>query len=649
MRYRLEDHRSWPILRKFISVNAESVPYNSLINASRIKDAAIGIQLRPLPWFDPLVVHEDAEHPKLIMENSFIEDCEVGVQFGYGFSDSEINSFSIFRNNNVGILYANHTGLKLDRTYFFENTEGIRSVDGYMHVRDGNAFHGGEIGISVEGTLPLGGGIDIGDMGEGWNLFASDVKDAIRSNGAEHAAGANIVNCQFKNVQESATVFEGANQYLFANNSVALSTNGMVAIAAGDNINESKCNEFEDLNNIGIYYKYDNSQSQFLENFFIGQQDENVYLDNATVLDNIGTVDNPATNCFSVNGVDIFTKDNTSFKYYFYQAVQAPLCEEPLNVGNYEKIERPIKGDHCQGNVGIFGLISPGGNGTTGFDPHTVRSNNYAGHISKETLNGFIENQISQVIAAGGDDPRTYVIESSAFQAEDLGVKEKILDQWIRYAIYRGVEQNDYNYIETLLTPLKQWRWQTRLYGVKVLRGNFLGAQQFLQSLPANREEEIHFQGVQQINLRRLLSGTKGNAITQADTDYLLTVAALPYASSGYAHSLYRILTGIKLPYTLPEVAPLPKLAPKEVQVNQSLEKILIVYPNPFQHSFTLQLSNAQLNLVSLYNSNGRWLRDIPCQSNKIQLEFKEYPAGLYFLKVYDDAGKQYIQKVIKE
>ena len=96
-----------------------------------------------------------------------------------GQINSRLSGRSWIKDCGTAILANQSSGLILDRVEFYNNLEHIRAIDSYIHVRDGNAFHGGETGISIEGTFPGSTGIDIGDMGQGWNFFASNMENGI--------------------------------------------------------------------------------------------------------------------------------------------------------------------------------------------------------------------------------------------------------------------------------------------------------------------------------------------------------------------------------------------------------------------------------------------------------------------------------------
>ena len=299
-----------------------------LANGSMIRDANIGIKLLDVAINATV---NPVYQQVLDIDNSIITNCQIGIKFGPGTSTSHIHNNATIRNNNTGILYENHSGLIIDETQFYGNIECILSIDGYMHIRGENQFENNVKGIRLEGTYPTASGIDIGDMGAGYNLFKNNEYFTILSEGSEHPAGVNIVNCKFEN-DPIAALFSGANDHKFYNNEIKNSRMGLYAGANGDNDNESRCNEFYNSTFFSHYYEYNNSRTQFLENHFLnnGALSDNYNFHDAKMSKEIGSVDNPAANCFSPFGSDFNTIDGVdTFTYYYFDDSHTTNCQEP--------------------------------------------------------------------------------------------------------------------------------------------------------------------------------------------------------------------------------------------------------------------------------------------------------------------------------
>ena len=322
----------------------------------------------------------------------------------------------------LGYFMKNHTGLKIDDTRFYQNLDGILSSDGYMHIRGGNEFDSNDIGIRLSGTYPNASGIDIGDMGAGHNSFSNNEFAAILSQGSEHPAGVNIVNCVFDDNPVTG-LFAGANLHKFYNNEVGNTSLGIYAGATGDNDSESRCNQFSNTSYYSHYYEHDNSQTRFLENHFL-ESDENV--DNyrfaqTIVAEVIGAFDNPAANCFSANGIDLNTGEGVNkFTYFFYNDNMGANCQEPEVNDDIEIIQSPDEGNNCFGTIGIFGLIEPCGGGTNGITTYSNDPSGFNNQISKTLLAATIQQSIDSVVIKGGDNPRTLDYDPGNSESSDL-------------------------------------------------------------------------------------------------------------------------------------------------------------------------------------------------------------------------------------
>lgn len=619
-------------IEKWNGVKADDNAHIEMKNRSIIENANIGIKLGEPP-LNGSFTSTFGDNAKLIMDSySGIRNCNVGVQLGVGQTSTRMKGHSWFKFNNIGILAINSNGLKLDETEFYDNLEAIRAVDSYIHVRDGNAFHGGSTGISVEGTFPGVAGIDIGDMGQGWNLFGSNMENGIICYGSEHAAGANIVNCQFTNMSNAATLFDGANQYEYYNNTIDRCPTGVYSFATRGNINENRCNVFKDIKNAGNIYLYNNKYSEFLENHFIGETKINYSLLSASVADNIGYPGNPAGNCFSETGRDIVTLRNSiPFNYHFYDDDHTIACQEPFNPGGYIKERSDNKPNHCDGDIGIFYLIDPDKDGKNGFVVDLEHFDIFEGHISTDEI--YIEifdKGISTIIENSGDDPLTTIDETIYPQTIKAVESEKVLDQWIRYAIYRGLLESNFEFIESVLTPLQKWKWRKQHYGVSIIQGNYVQAKNILDAMSSGSEEEIYFKGVQEINLKRLGVTEEGNWITEQDISYLKDVASSEYPSSGYAKSLLKFLTGKQIEQEVPDMDEYIEDIPSEGG-EESEHNNITIYPNPANGEIVISSEKYVRNILIM-----DWSRQVlinkEVEGISTNVDIESLNTGVYFV-----------------
>lgn len=87
------------------------------------------------------------------------------------------------------------------------------------------------------------------------------------------------------------------------------------------------------------------------------------------------------------------------------------------------------------------------------------------------------------------------------------------------------------------------------------------------------------------------------------------------------------------------------KLLPSSLSVEENNRNPFLVYPNPFQDSFTI-LSNANENYsISIYNTLGQEILKQNC-SNELEhkVEF-DFQSGIYFLKIQTNTTKTFVLK----
>ena len=71
----------------------------------------------------------------------------------------------------------------------------------------------------------------------------------------------------------------------------------------------------------------------------------------------------------------------------------------------------------------------------------------------------------------------------------------------------------------------------------------------------------------------------------------------------------------------------------------------LKVFPNP--NDGLVNIKGANINKLLLINSGGQVIREIPWKPGMVAINFKDSPAGLYFIKITTDK-KVYFVKIIK-
>jgi hypothetical protein len=78
-------------------------------------------------------------------------------------------------------------------------------------------------------------------------------------------------------------------------------------------------------------------------------------------------------------------------------------------------------------------------------------------------------------------------------------------------------------------------------------------------------------------------------------------------------------------------------------------ESTLINYPNPFNESFEVSVSNNLISSIEIYSVDGKLVKQFDgLNTANTSINFPELESGLYFLKIYLKDNQSKIIKIIK-
>jgi hypothetical protein len=368
--------------------------------------------------------------------------------------------------------------------------------------------------------------------------------------------------------------------------------------------------------------------------------------------DQIGSSAEAAANCFSELGVDILIQDSgnistSPFSYfYFDDSDEIAQCQEPIDLDVDFKAEILNLGNYCDGNIGVFGLIDPDGDGDNGIIPGTDNPNQACKPCIKDSIYQWINN----TVLTDGDNPTTFVDESDGKPTTSEQLQsEAILDQWIHYALYVALSTNDYAFAESVLIPLNKYRWQKRLYGIYISQDRYNQAKSLLLSLPSRSSNEQYFKEVQLINLKKLEN--RIDEISQSEIDLLETIALSIEPSSCYARSLYYFLTDIRLTLEIPDLRNYSsnrESSPKTKKVEP-----ISIYPNPVRDLLIIDLTQIKIKStftnIALIDMHGKTFLEKETKDQTINLNVSMYNSGIYFLKIFTNKEERVFKIIITD
>ncbi len=129
--------------------------------------------------------------------------------------------------------------------------------------------------------------------------------------------------------------------------------------------------------------------------------------------------------------------------------------------------------------------------------------------------------------------------------AYEIDKKEMELRETIRCTEVYWIGIRDFDRAERILIEQEEPEFLRMAYGLKVKKGDYDGAYNFLQSLPNENKDDELFKRIQEINLRRFTSESKYELNAEEEA-FLSEVALSDSKESGYARAILDLLGGIR-------------------------------------------------------------------------------------------------------
>jgi len=580
---------------------------------------------------------------------SFI-DNNIGIDYAYKDNPS-IMSNCIFKGNDIGISsrFAEYGGgdLEIVSCIFEENDIAIAAFDSPLFISSGNTFDGGRIGILTGVTNSVASNVMIGDLVTGNQNTFKNLEKGIFSMGGG-PSGLSILNNTFENVRENAVQIRGESRFTVANNFFDRNKRGLEIVGSGSTINRIQCNTFdnEEIDNV---FSGVNSNTQLLENDF--DPVPNSFAKNvavAAILPNIGSAALSASNCFNDDGVSSDIKSYWSNDFtYFYRNTNECQEQEPNGLSNVLKDQSNQPGNYCLGGIGPFNFIDPG----TGNDGQVDINNFDADLVCKSCILDSIEYYKGQIIANGGNNPETGDASVDT-PMSSLAKKELIFEQWANFGLFVASKQKDYDFAETILSPLNEWKWKIRYYGLSLEKKNLSEAANRLAALPNTNSNQAAFKSTQEINLKYITAKTLGteSEITEEDIETLKEIGLSHEPSNGYARTLLFILRGIELPTLIPELEEIIESSAKAKEaevVSKILNQTINIFPNPAKNYIQIKSEQERIVQIVLTDIYGKKIALMEVNDYSIRIETVGVETGIYLIQLQLDSGKLMTKKII--
>jgi hypothetical protein len=513
----------------------------------------------------------------------------------------------------------------------------IQAWSSFVSIFNGNEFLDSRSAISVGGTAPLESNVIIGSLASEANYFSGNEK-AIVLNGNNSTVGGLVNNNHIDDAINIGIAVNGIGLYDISNNNIENTEDGVYYSKSGGAFSSINCNSFTDNDNQDLTIEKVNNNTVFLNNDFSDSQNEgNIILSEANIWVKQGDIDNPSDNCFHSNSTENLYVDATTESFQYYHNTEVS-CRVPTYNEYYNPIGVLTDGNNCDVN----GIGSNFIDNDPDIDIDIAQLPFPFPDLPTPGIIGTnINNALNNLVAVGGDNPYTYVDESSTNTEvlpnqiypiayfDNIQViynSESELDYWIRAGIYYSIQNNDYAYGENILTPMKKWRWQEMLFGLYLKSKQYTKARLLLNNLPNNTAYEGEFIILQNINLDRFINGEK--SITNAQKQLVHTIATGNTPAAGYAIPLYYYLTGITLENTVPSRGESTK---KRKQLSQDSK--IKISPNPVQNLLSISnLYEEKINSIEILDQYQAVRKTVTLNgTNKIDVS--QLPSGWYMLR----------------
>lgn len=309
-----------------------------------------------------------------------------------------------------------------------------------------------------------------------------------------------------------------------------------------------------------------------------------------------GSLFNPANNCFSTIGTNLFDIHSRGTALHFDYFTYDSLCKLPHATGNYTNvITFPSE---CQ--IGEF-LVGP----------FTVNELNE------------IKSKINQIGV-----PQTPEMADSL---DKLQVKANHLRN---YLIKQIQNDNNTDLLDSILVGEDLLTSKLIKFSYNLTNNNYTLAQNSLVQLPDTFPYN-EFKQIQALNLSRL-QNQDNKSLSSADSTWLYEIGTSDSPNRAFARSLLYLFRGIDI--LEPEVEEPQEFSPGKLTIRNQKVNSINVYPNPA--SSTIMISIEPMTDLtwnfSIYNFQGIDLMNGKINSESIiSLDISDLERGIYFMKLH--------------
>jgi hypothetical protein len=621
-------------VNKWKGIKAWGNPFFGQSHAVEMKNGAV-IEYAEIvintsnPVYGGIFGYFDLSGAKITVENSTIRNCDVGVNFGpFGYSgpyyvwedDSYIKN-SFFSDCLFGIRLKSNLGVEINNTDFTGNSiQCIESTNSMINVSGCN-FEGYS-GILLEAIWPSLEGSVITEN----NFFniTEGVLIGTQGNATEHSIRGNFFG--------SSTGVIGYGQSFFNIQSNDFGGGaGVFSWYSGDDYNLVSDNGF-DGNDYGAS-AWGRNNVEYLANCFnnIGTVNIEIY-DNASIHPTQGYEDLTASNCFTKQVPTFLTGAGSEYFTYFIKTGTVPQsCKHPGFAGNFG-IDYSLQEYFLTCGTGVWGSLPP----------------KYRNCVIPGTLSE--RKQMEQSLKAEIAGLKNDATISPLLKKWLIARYERCLKKLIGLIALQIVKNtgDGREQAVTYLTNQELFSHKIMAYALIAESGDYARAENYLTSLPTSNTGESDFVVAQNLYLDFLTEG-KDFELTSQQRSALEGMAKAENEWSGFARTIYYLITGQRIKIDLPHLIP---VTPRSRNISSSESIEIQSYPNPvFNNEHVVLISTENINsklMINVKDAMGQKVISKVGHVGENILDFENSNAGLFFLEVVSEGRPVFINKVIK-
>lgn len=604
-----------------------------LKNGAVIENAEIGINTSNIVAGGMFGSAFDLSGAKVTVDNSTIKNCGTGVNFGpFGYSgtwfswedDSHFIN-STFENCEIGVKLTSNLGVDFQNVNFIGNNTytGIESVNSKISVSDCD-FEGAN-GINFSATWPNLVGSEISN-----NNFLNEYEGLLwdaQGNATEHSIIGNLFG--------SSTGVLGFGQSFFNIQSNDFTGgSGVFTWYSGDDYNLVTDNGFNG-NDYGVS-AWGRNNVEFLTNCFDNIVTVNIEMyDNASIFDLQGDSDLAASNCFTKQVPTFLTGAGSDYFTYFVKTGTIPQsCRHPGFAGNFGLDYSPDEVSLLTCGTGVWGSLPP----------------RYRNCVIPATLQERkqMELALKAEIERLKNDPNISPLLKKWLIARYERCLKKLIGL-IALEIVKTTGDGREQAI-TYLSNQALFSHKIMAYGLIAESGDYSRAASYLNAIPTVSSGESEFVQSQNLFLNYITQG-ENFVLTNQQKTSLKAIAKSENEWSGFARTIYYVLTGEKIKIDLPHLIPANPRSRVETNAENSI--VIQSYPNPVsngeQHIVNIQAENGNTQYqISLFDMMGKEVISKKAKNGENALDLNTFNKGIFILEVTTDGKQIYSNKLIK-